>query len=211
MAGSFAAASAADASTLYACVKKNATVHVYTEKKKCKKGEKSVSWNNTGPAGTNGANGTNGSPGAPGAPGQPQTLTRFKANIATGKSATLYSADGITYNLTCHFVLFFNLALIGANGSAGQSYGLGTFGRPTGQETKENDIKSEAIVETIGGAEEKTIALDTNAAENKAKNIQQNGVWSVTVEGPTTITWLHIWMETGEKCAVHGTALTVAG
>lgn len=62
----FAVAPSADASTLYACVKKNGSAHVYTKKPKCKKGEKRLSWNTEGPAGKNGANGTNGTAGTNG-------------------------------------------------------------------------------------------------------------------------------------------------
>jgi hypothetical protein len=66
----FAAAPQAEASTLYACVKKGGTVKVYTKAPKCKKHETKISWNSVGPAGkngTNGANGTNGTNGANGA------------------------------------------------------------------------------------------------------------------------------------------------
>jgi hypothetical protein len=34
-------------------------------------------------------------------------------------------------------------------------------------------------------------------------------VWTVTVEGPTSTTWLHLWMETDTTCGVHGTEVTV--
>jgi len=60
----FAAVPAAQASTLYACVAKNGSAHLYA--KKPKKGEKLLSWNS---AGINGASGVNGAPGAPGAAG----------------------------------------------------------------------------------------------------------------------------------------------
>lgn len=65
----FAAASQAQASTLYACVKKNGTARIYSKKPKCKKGESKLSWNTTGPAGKNGANGSNGSNGSAGTNG----------------------------------------------------------------------------------------------------------------------------------------------
>src|SRR6185312_11580262 len=59
----FTAASASEASTLYACVKKNGSAHIFKKKPKCHHGESKLSWSTTGPAGTKGA------PGAPGAPG----------------------------------------------------------------------------------------------------------------------------------------------
>lgn len=74
MLSSFAAASPADASTVYACVTKGGTAHLYFSKKpKCKKKQKLVSWNTTGPAGKNGANGGNGTNGTNGVNGQDLT------------------------------------------------------------------------------------------------------------------------------------------
>jgi len=65
----FAVASQAQASTLYACAKKNGTAHVFTKKPKCKKGESKLSWNSEGPAGKNGANGASGTNGTNGSNG----------------------------------------------------------------------------------------------------------------------------------------------
>jgi hypothetical protein len=65
------AAPQADASTLYACVKKNGTARFVSKTVKCKKGEKRLSWNTEGPAGKNGANGTNGTNGTNGKDGAP--------------------------------------------------------------------------------------------------------------------------------------------
>jgi hypothetical protein len=73
------AASQAQASTLYACVKKNGTAHLYSKKPKCKKGEKKINWNNTGPAGKNGANGSNGGAGAGGAAGKDGAVAGYFA------------------------------------------------------------------------------------------------------------------------------------
>jgi hypothetical protein len=68
--GSLSVAAAADASTLYACVKKNGTARVFTKKPKCKKGESKITWGSAGPAGKNGANGANGGAGKDGANGK---------------------------------------------------------------------------------------------------------------------------------------------
>jgi hypothetical protein len=78
----FAMASQADATTLYACVKKEGgSMRLVSQRSKCAKSERKVSWSTTGPAGKNGlngangatgkngTNGTNGTAGAPGAPG----------------------------------------------------------------------------------------------------------------------------------------------
>jgi hypothetical protein len=62
----FAAVPAAQASTLYACVKKSGSAHIYTKKPKCKKGESKLSWGTVGPAGSNGTNGANGANGTNG-------------------------------------------------------------------------------------------------------------------------------------------------
>ena len=50
--GSFAVVASASASTLYACVKKSGSAHVFAKKPKCKKGEQKLSWSTSGPAGT---------------------------------------------------------------------------------------------------------------------------------------------------------------
>ncbi len=65
----FAAAPQAEASTLYACVKKGGTVKVYTKAPKCKKHETKISWNSVGPAGKNGTSGSNGTNGTNGSNG----------------------------------------------------------------------------------------------------------------------------------------------
>jgi hypothetical protein len=61
-----ATASQAGAATYYACVKRNGSAHVYTKKRRCRRGEKLLSWNNMRPAGRNGRNGTNGETGTNG-------------------------------------------------------------------------------------------------------------------------------------------------
>jgi hypothetical protein len=63
-------ASQAGAQTLYACVKKNGNARIFSNKPKCKKGEKRLSWNIEGRAGKNGANGLNGANGANGNDGK---------------------------------------------------------------------------------------------------------------------------------------------
>jgi hypothetical protein len=67
------AASAAQAGTLYACVKKSGSAHIYSKKPKCKKGETKLSWNASGQPGPTGKNGVNGANGANGGNGQDLT------------------------------------------------------------------------------------------------------------------------------------------
>jgi hypothetical protein len=96
-----ATAAEAGATTYYACVKKNGSAHVFTKKPKCKRGEKRLSWNNTGPAGRNGSNGlngangkngTNGSNGSNGSNGAPGG---FFGVLPSGKSMSgTYAAEG---------------------------------------------------------------------------------------------------------------------
>lgn len=84
----FAMASQADASTLYACVKKEGgSMRLVSQRAKCTKSERKVSWSTTGPAGKdgaggaagkNGSNGANGSNGNNGANGSSLGLYAFK-------------------------------------------------------------------------------------------------------------------------------------
>jgi hypothetical protein len=96
----FAAVPAAQASTLYACVTKSGTAHVYTKKpKKCRsKKEKLVSWNTAGPAGKNGINGTNGSNGVNGING---AVAGFSATESGGQyvNGTLTQIPGLVKTL----------------------------------------------------------------------------------------------------------------
>ncbi|HEX4435852.1 MAG TPA: hypothetical protein VH061_03560 [Solirubrobacteraceae bacterium] len=105
--GSFAVAASASASTLYACVKKSGSAHVFAKKPKCKKGETKLSWSATGPAGKNGANGSNGANGTngkDGAPGQPQKAVSFNVSSNFGPSpiaTPLFSIGGASVRLNC--------------------------------------------------------------------------------------------------------------
>jgi len=64
-----ASAPGANASTLYACVKKNGSARLFNIKPKCRHGEKKLSWNTEGPRGAQGKNAKNGKNGANGANG----------------------------------------------------------------------------------------------------------------------------------------------
>lgn len=202
-------APASQASTLYACVKKHGAAHLFAKPPKCKKGEHRLAWNTAGRAGKNGTNGINGTNGADGAPGQPQKIVRFSSSLTVGKPAPLFTADGISYDFTCAFGGGLgSTGVMGVTGAAGQSYGLANFKRPPGQETTAADLKSTILIETIGGTE-KPVAETPSAGPNGASNILQDGVWTVTVEGPTSVTLLHMSMEAGSSCSIRGTALTI--
>ncbi len=216
-----AAATNADASTIYACVKKDRILRVSTRRPRCGRGAMLLSWNKTGPTGRNGASGKTGpagktgaigktgAGGAAGAPGQPQQAVEFAASLTAGEApAALFSADGLAYTLSCNTVASQVIGAVDAGGATAQSYGQASFGRPSGEDAVPDDQQSEALVQTLGKAST-PIATTTSAAENAAKSVEQYGVWTVTVEGPTSMTWLHLWMETGTTCGVHGTAVTV--
>jgi hypothetical protein len=66
----FAVAPTANAGTLYACVKKSGSAHIYTKKPKCKKHETKLSWNTQGLSGLRGVPGPQGLPGAAGSEGK---------------------------------------------------------------------------------------------------------------------------------------------
>ncbi len=85
----FAMASQADASTLFACVKKEGgSMRLVSQRAKCTKSERKVSWSTTGPAGKNGAGGANGAAGGNGKNGSNGTNG---INGANGSTAGLYA------------------------------------------------------------------------------------------------------------------------
>jgi hypothetical protein len=66
----FAAAPQAEASTIYACVKKTSGgLRIVNQRTKCRKSELKLSWNTSGKNGANGQNGKNGTNGTNGTPG----------------------------------------------------------------------------------------------------------------------------------------------
>jgi hypothetical protein len=66
---SIAAAPPTEASTLYACVKKNGSARILDKQPRCKPGETKLSWNTKGPRGQPGANGVAGREGIAGKEG----------------------------------------------------------------------------------------------------------------------------------------------
>jgi hypothetical protein len=104
-------ASQAGATTLYACVKKDGSAHIFTKKPKCKKHETKLSWSTEGPAGKNGANGLSGVNGVNGKEGPqgligPQgpgamTFTFDATASATPSRVTLGSMLGDTFSADC--------------------------------------------------------------------------------------------------------------
>jgi hypothetical protein len=60
--------------TLKACVNHEGTIKLLKSGKHCRRGQKTIAWNQTGPAGPAGPTGATGATGAPGANGQPTNL-----------------------------------------------------------------------------------------------------------------------------------------
>src|ERR1700719_1074924 len=101
-------ASEAGASTLYACVKRDGTAHIYIKKPRCKKRETKLSWSSEGPAGRNGASGANGVNGKEGLQGPigPQgpgatTFTYDAVASATPTRVTVGTVPGGTVSADC--------------------------------------------------------------------------------------------------------------
>lgn len=214
--------------TVYACVKPNHQTHVFLQKPKCKKGEKKLAWALSGTAGENGSNGagglngvagargeqgaagTPGAPGSPGAPGEPRSAKHLAALISPGAApVSLFSADGIDYTMACSS--FFGRAIeqVEAAGANGESFGSGIFHRPSGQETKPADLTT--LIETeLLGATPKPIATDAETLEENSSNqFTQYGIWTVSVERPSSVTLLHLWMIATSFCALEGSAITI--
>jgi len=91
-----AVAPQADATTIYACVKKKTgAARFVNQRAKCKKGESKLSWNTSGPAGANGVNGLNGANGKDGAAGKEGPAGPFGEVLPSGRSETgVYALEG---------------------------------------------------------------------------------------------------------------------
>ena len=90
-------ASAANAATLTACVKKKTGEMRLRQgkaaKKKCPKGWRKVRWNTVGPAGRNGTNGTNGTAGPPG----PVINLHDAGGAVVGQFLATFSEGGLRF------------------------------------------------------------------------------------------------------------------
>ncbi len=115
----FAAAPQAEASTLYACVKKGGTVKVFTKAPKCKKHETKISWNSVGPAGKNGTNGTNGTSGTNGTNGAVAGYSASKSSAVNIIGGTIEAPVTIlTKTIPAGSYIVFAKSIIAAGDSA---------------------------------------------------------------------------------------------
>jgi hypothetical protein len=81
---------------LQACVNEEGTLKLLKAGRKCKKGQKALSWNQTGPAGATGAKGATGATGAAGAPGAAGSNGQ---NGASAPGTTLWAKVDVTGQL----------------------------------------------------------------------------------------------------------------
>jgi hypothetical protein len=198
MVGVLAGATSASASTLYACVKKNGSAHIYSKKPKCKKGESKLSWNTTGPAGTNGA------PGAAGKNGANGTNGTNGSNGANGAVAGYFTAQGGPISITEEEQLILSKTLPPGNYLISAKVTTSAAGKNTGQMESRCELYDGATLDEsqwISGLSEflpgvflGTSTLPLNTA--------------VTFTKPTAI---QVWCETelnkassGEMTASHG-------
>ena len=211
---SFAAASSANASTVFACVKKNGTAHLFSKKPKCKKGESKVSWNNVGPAGKNGSNGTSGKDGAggkEGAAGQPQKAVFFNSTLPSSfeppSIATLFSLSGATVKLNCFFFLA-NFAKLEASGPAGSRAETGNVVTNESGGTPEV-AQSPLVVDAALSSSAVSIAQVTSNTKAPLRNI---GHVNGSILTPTGIVLFDAFLSGGpnpEGCIARGAAITV--
>jgi hypothetical protein len=214
--GSFAVVASASASTLYACVKKSGSAHVFAKKPKCKKGEQKLSWNTPGPAGkngangTNGTNGTNGKDGIEGAAGQPQKAAFFNSTLEAAfeppKVATLFSLSGVTVKLTCFFFLG-NFSKIEASGPVGSRAETGMV--VTNEKSESPEVPQEPIKDVAVGTSATTIVQLSENTKSPFKNIAHvNGSILTT----SAVVVFDGFLSTGanpEGCVARGTAYSI--
>ena len=99
---------------LQACVNEEGGLKLLKSGKRCKRGQKTVAWNMTGPAGTKGAAGAAGAPGASGANGAAgapnpnassvngQAVDSIFATVApAAPPVVIYSKQGLTLEYSC--------------------------------------------------------------------------------------------------------------
>jgi len=124
-----AAAPQAEAQTLYACVKKDGSAHIFTKRPRCKRHEAKLSWNR---AGTNGAAGKEGAPGKEGkegAAGKNGAVAGYAAaqtssSNLVGTKETVVQIPGLSKALPAgSFIVSANIRIEGASETAGAEVG----------------------------------------------------------------------------------------
>jgi hypothetical protein len=212
--GLFAGASGAQASTLFACVKKSGSAHVFTKKPKCKKGEQKLSWSTAGPAGKNGAGGTNGANGTngkDGADGQPQKAVSFNVSSAFGASpivTPLFSIGGVTVKLTCaSFVVA--IPEIEASAPAGGFSEIGMV--VTNSSGKPPQIEQSPLVFDVPLSSTSAIVMKMTA--NNTAPLANIAHIDGSLTTPAGVVFIDAFVEANEPgstaCTVKGSAFTI--
>jgi hypothetical protein len=223
-----AAAPQAQASTLFACVKKTGATHIFTKKPKCKKSETLLSWNSNGAVGKNGINGINGPAGKEGSAGkegtagkegkegkegvagQPQKATTFSATLTASfeapPSATLFNLAGASAKLVC-FNFIGNFSIIEASAPTSSRAETGMVATDT---TGKSPEVAQEPVQDIGltPTSVSIIKLSSNTKEPLSNIAHVNG----SIITPTGVVVWDAFLKTGPNpagCTIHGTALTV--
>jgi hypothetical protein len=167
-----AAAGAAQAATIYACVKpKSGATRIVTAKAKCRRGEKKLSWNTTGPRGPAGANGANGAGGASGAEGK----------AGANGAATVYSTS---QSQTEPLSLPSGTTLVLSKVLPPGSYAVTAKTTITASETKKATVEMfcELADQPAGGSESRLIDLTGWEAP-----LGENGPTDFSAEAPLTL------------------------
>ncbi len=214
MLAALAAAPQADASTLYACVKKGGTAHIFTKAPKCKKGETKISWNTTGPAGKNGSNGTdgtngtNGTNGKEGAPGQPQSAVTFNQSVEvelfTEKFVTLFSLAGVSVRFQYTNALIADAVDLEATGPAGTRAVSGMVDERANHKG-EATTPQQLVYNVAVGTNTKFGELVTNGSGE----VDNAGHVNATITTPTAVIVIDAYIEVGSHCVASGMAFSI--
>jgi hypothetical protein len=222
--GALGVTSQADASTLFACVKKNGTARVFTKKPKCKKGESQLSWGNVGPTGKGGAggangangkdgtNGSNGKEGKEGAPGQPQKAVTFSSTLAapflSNETHTLFSLAGATVRLNCGNALIADVSSLEVTGPSGATLVSGfESSKVNGKEATESF--TQPVYNVALSASNAPFASLTTNGKAPLGNV---GHVNATIVTPEAVVLVESFLEVNEgstNCKAVGAALTI--
>lgn len=211
-----ATAARASASTIYACEKKKGgSIRIVSEKAKCKKSEKKLSWNVQGPAGKNGlngkdgTNGKNGENGKEGAPGQPQKAVAFETvqeSSIEPHAVPLFELGGAAVRLSCVFFIA-NFNIIEAAAPSGSHATTGLVA--TNSENKAPEVASESVESVaLTPTPTKIVELTSNVKEPYTNKGHVNG--SITT--PTAVVLFDAFLQTGPNpsgCTVSGVAFSI--
>jgi len=159
---------------LQGCVSGNGSFTLAKAGKKCKKGQTSVSWNQTGPAGPKGTSGTTGATGAPGA--SSAGTTAGNANALGGKPPSAYPSNVVIRQKTLK---------LEDNSTAGAGAGGGP---------EDGTVSCAAGEHVIGGG----VRIDASEKDQAIASSRPTvGDTGVPAEGGTADGWRGVVADTG--------------